>query len=108
MGDPPNSRSQPSPLGFRSHTRAGARAGFPIRHHALRRYTDEDLAVQALSPRQRQTFVLMAAGLSNAQIASELGLSVNTVKSHLHHGYQLLEVAGRAEARRRLAPTHMS
>jgi len=36
--------------------------------------------------------------LSNAAIAEELGVSLNTIKTHLKHIYQKLDATGRAEA----------
>jgi LuxR family maltose regulon positive regulatory protein len=36
--------------------------------------------------------------LSNAAIAGELGVSLNTIKTHLKHIYQKLDATGRAEA----------
>jgi LuxR family maltose regulon positive regulatory protein len=36
--------------------------------------------------------------LSNAAIADELGVSLNTIKTHLKHIYQKLDATGRAEA----------
>lgn len=38
---------------------------------------------QALTPRQREILSLVRARLSNAEIASKLGVSVNTVRAHL-------------------------
>ncbi|KLE36007.1 LuxR C-terminal-related transcriptional regulator [Aurantiacibacter luteus] len=40
------------------------------------------VAVQSLSPRQREVLKLVAGGLRNKQIAYELGLSEKTVKMH--------------------------
>jgi DNA-binding NarL/FixJ family response regulator len=40
----------------------------------------------------------MAIGLTNAQIADQLGLSESTVKSHLSSAFTKLGVASRAEA----------
>ncbi len=39
---------------------------------------------QVLSPRERQIAILVARGLSNKEVARELGLSDGTVKGHLH------------------------
>lgn len=38
---------------------------------------------QALTPRQREILSLVRARFSNAEIASKLGVSVNTVRAHL-------------------------
>jgi DNA-binding NarL/FixJ family response regulator len=40
---------------------------------------------RALSPREREVALLVARGLANKEIALELGLSVGTVKQHVHH-----------------------
>ena len=45
---------------------------------------------KVLSPRQRQIAVLVARGLSNKEVARELGLSEGTVKIHLHAIFQKL------------------
>jgi DNA-binding NarL/FixJ family response regulator len=52
----------------------------------------------ALSPRLRQILTLIAQGRSNEQIASELELSPNTIKFHVHALYARLGVRNRAEA----------
>ncbi len=52
----------------------------------------------ALTTRQKQVLGRMAIGLTNAQIAAQLGLSESTVKSHLSSAFTKLGVASRAEA----------
>jgi DNA-binding NarL/FixJ family response regulator len=52
----------------------------------------------ALSPRLRQILTLLAQGRSNEEIASELGLSPNTIKFHVHALYARLGVRNRVEA----------
>ena len=51
-----------------------------------------------LSERESQILVLLAEGLSSGDIAQELGVSGPTVKSHLRHLYEKLEVSDRAAA----------
>ena len=51
-----------------------------------------------LSERETQTLALLAEGLSSGDIAVELGVSATTVKSHLRHLYEKLEVSDRAAA----------
>lgn len=53
---------------------------------------------QLLSPRLRQIHTLLAQGLSNEEIAAELGLSPNTVKFHVRALYARLGVHNRVEA----------
>jgi DNA-binding NarL/FixJ family response regulator len=52
----------------------------------------------ALSPREREILQLVAAGLTNPQISSQLGLGVETVKTHLERVFRKFGVSGRTEA----------
>ena len=49
----------------------------------------------SLTPRELQVANLVAQGISDAQVAAALGLSVWTVRSHLTHSYQKLGIANR-------------
>jgi DNA-binding NarL/FixJ family response regulator len=51
-----------------------------------------------LTPRELATLRLMADGKSNKEIASELGISERTVKTHLGHLFEKLGVTSRTEA----------
>jgi NarL family two-component system response regulator LiaR len=51
-----------------------------------------------LSQRERQVLALMTEGLSNAEIADRLVISVRTVKSHATHIYEKLDVSSRSQA----------
>ena len=51
-----------------------------------------------LTARETEMLTGLAGGLTNKQIALEVGLSVSTVRSHLHNVYGKLEVADRAQA----------
>lgn len=67
--------------------------------HALgnrpRRAAREGLA--SLTPSERRVAELVAAGLSNPQVAHHLFLSRRTVESHLARAYRKLNIAGRTE-----------
>jgi DNA-binding NarL/FixJ family response regulator len=54
----------------------------------------------ALSERETEVLVLVARGLSNYQIATEMHLAVSTVKRHLANIYQKIGVGSRSEATR--------
>lgn len=51
-----------------------------------------------LSKREKQILQLMANGMSNKEMSLELGVSPETVKTHIHHILTKLEAAGRAHA----------
>lgn len=55
-------------------------------------------ASRGLSPRQRQTLDLVAEGLSNQEIAGALGISVGTVKLHVHNALSVIGARNRTEA----------
>ncbi|HKU16016.1 MAG TPA: helix-turn-helix transcriptional regulator [Steroidobacteraceae bacterium] len=46
--------------------------------------------------RELQTVQLVLRGMTNKQIAQELGIAEDTVKKHLHHVYRKLGVRSRA------------
>jgi DNA-binding NarL/FixJ family response regulator len=51
-----------------------------------------------LTPRELTALKLMADGKSNKEIANELGISDRTVKTHLGHLFEKLNVTSRTEA----------
>lgn len=53
------------------------------------------LDLGALTPRRREVAALVATGLSNKEIARALGLSVATVKDHVHAVLTRLGLASR-------------
>ncbi|MBX3310775.1 MAG: response regulator transcription factor [Cryobacterium sp.] len=55
-------------------------------------------AAPSLSPRETEVLKLVAQGRSNPAIASELFLSEATVKTHLLHAFEKLEVNDRTRA----------
>lgn len=58
----------------------------------------EGTAEEDLTPREMEVLRLVAQGLTNHQIARQLGLSVRTVEAHLTHIYAKLSVGSRTEA----------
>jgi LuxR family transcriptional regulator, maltose regulon positive regulatory protein len=55
---------------------------------------------EALSPQEQRVLQLLAAGLSNPEIAQELIVSVNTVKTQVQSIYRKLNLTSRSQARR--------
>jgi LuxR family transcriptional regulator, maltose regulon positive regulatory protein len=53
---------------------------------------------ESLSERELEVLRLVAAGLSNPEIAEHLFLSVGTVKRHVYNIYSKMDVTGRIEA----------
>lgn len=53
---------------------------------------------QALSPREREVLQALVGGRRNKEIATALGISVGTVKTHLRHIFRKLSVADRTSA----------
>ena len=51
-----------------------------------------------LSPREMEVLELMAKGMSNAEIAESLFVSLNTIKTHSSKLYEKLEVKRRTQA----------
>lgn len=54
--------------------------------------------LRELTDREREILARAAAGSGNKEIADQLCVSADTVKTHLHHIYRKLGVAGRVEA----------
>jgi RNA polymerase sigma factor (sigma-70 family) len=77
-------------------------------HQNSLRYTDALIVIEEspvvtsalnrLTDRQHQIVRLVSEGLTNAQIASALGISAATVKKHLEHVYERLQVNTRTAA----------
>jgi DNA-binding NarL/FixJ family response regulator len=51
-----------------------------------------------LTPRESHVVALIAAGAPNKEIARRLGLSMNTVKSHIRTAYRAMGVSSRTQA----------
>ena len=54
-----------------------------------------DNALTVLTERKRQIMRLVSKGLSNKEIGRRLNVSDGTIKQHLHHIYQKLEISNR-------------
>jgi DNA-binding CsgD family transcriptional regulator len=65
--------------------------------HAARGATASSLR-GTLSHREVEVFELLATGLTNVEMASELGIAVNTIKQHLKQIYRKLGARSRLEA----------
>ncbi|HYK82738.1 MAG TPA: response regulator transcription factor [Gemmatimonadales bacterium] len=75
-------------------------AGQLVFPQAARRWIDgrAEGPTRDLTPREREVWALVAAGLTNPEIAQRLGLSDNTVKFHVQHLFSKLGVKNRTEA----------
>jgi DNA-binding NarL/FixJ family response regulator len=60
--------------------------------------SEASAGARSLSPREREILKLIARGLSNAEVARALSVSRATVRTHLEHIYEKLEVSNRTEA----------
>lgn len=54
--------------------------------------------LHGLSERELQVLTLIATGLTNAEVAREAYLSVNTVKSYIRSAYRKMDVQSRSQA----------
>lgn len=70
-----------------------ATGGSPVSNQAVMP-TDQT----ALSPREKEVLDLLAQDYLDKEIAAELGISFNTVRTHLHHIFQKLQVRTRTGA----------
>jgi len=65
----------------------------------LRRRTEPQASpVIGLTPRETHVVALIAAGVPNKEIARQLELSMNTVKSHIRTAYRSMGVTSRTQA----------
>jgi LuxR family maltose regulon positive regulatory protein len=72
---------------------------FPAMSTANLKVTDSTVQIEPLSQQELRVLRLLVAGMSNTEIASELVVSNNTVKTHVKSIYRKLGVKSREEAR---------
>jgi DNA-binding CsgD family transcriptional regulator len=72
----------------------------PVMHATLR----SRLAIMGLTPRQQDIASRVVFGVSNKRIASELDLTEQTVKDHIHAIFRKLSIHHRAELAARVLP----
>jgi DNA-binding CsgD family transcriptional regulator len=80
---------------------AGDPAGRPGVLHVVEPLDDSgaDASEAApLTPREREVLVLVAAGLQNKEVAQKLGLSLATVRNHVHNILAKLGLHSKLEA----------
>jgi DNA-binding NarL/FixJ family response regulator len=66
--------------------------------HAVHSTSGDTIGAPSLSNREREILALLADGLGNKQIAARLGISPNTVKTHMELLFERLGASSRAEA----------
>jgi len=66
----------------------------------LRRQAGAEKAAELLTPREIELVRMVAQGLRNKQIASQLHITEGTVKTHLRNVYKKLQLENRVEVRR--------
>lgn len=74
--------------------------GWAMRPRVQAGFEPNDVAAEQLgiTRREREVLGLLAAGRSNKEIARQLGLSPNTVKTHIARLYEKLAAARRTDA----------
>jgi DNA-binding NarL/FixJ family response regulator len=83
--------------GIHALMQGGAALEPKVAAHVLGHLADDE-AGDGLSEREMDVLRLLPSGSSNKTIAAHLGLSENTVKSHISHLFSKLGVQSRAEA----------
>ena len=71
--------------------------GQNLAERLARRASVERLIAERLTSREIEVLRLLASQYENEEIARRLGLTIGTVKIHIHHVYQKLGVSGRQE-----------
>jgi DNA-binding NarL/FixJ family response regulator len=71
--------------------------GVDLSDRLARRQNIETELQSVLTPREFEILRLVAARLDNQEIAARLSISVGTVKIHLHHVFEKLQLRGRRD-----------
>jgi LuxR family maltose regulon positive regulatory protein len=74
------------------------RAAWKLRYEGEAREASGSAVAESLSPRESDILRLIAEGLSNKEIAKNLAIGPETVKSHIKHIFIKLKVERRAQA----------
>lgn len=69
----------------------------------LRQRPEKSQPGERLTSREIQTLRLISRGFSNKEIARELGISISTVKNHVHSVLEKLRVQSRSQAAARIS-----
>ncbi len=77
---------------------AASQSKIPPRYPVVNPKSKVQNLVEPLSPQEQRVLGLLVAGLSNQEIARELVVSLNTVKTHVKNIYRKLDVHSREEA----------
>jgi LuxR family maltose regulon positive regulatory protein len=78
-----------------------------LEQEPARRHSNGDALLEPLSDRELVVLRFLPTMMSNAEIAGEMFVSVNTVKTHLKHIYRKLDVSERRSAVRRGRELHL-
>ncbi len=65
--------------------------------HGISKTLLDKIEEKSLSRKEKEVIALVMNGLSDKEIAVRLFISINTVKTHLKHIYEKLEINGRKE-----------
>lgn len=77
---------------------ASARFTQTVEYPVANGHRDEPAGIAKLSPRQLEAVNLLFKGLSYREISQSLGISLFTVRTHLHSAYKRLQVKSRGQA----------
>jgi DNA-binding NarL/FixJ family response regulator len=77
------------------HLNSGSTPGAHTKNRIDHRFSKE--AARTLTDTEQYVFELLLEGLQNKEMASRLGVSVHTVRYHVHNVFRKLQVANRIE-----------